>query len=136
MKENPEFKTKITSLTDNNLLKVWSITTKYASSNISSSSTCLPLLYELLELSCLLKLTRLLTHALSGRPTLEHVGETGADLETTLMDEELLHSRSVDKQASNLSFFKVRYISAMSPSSSISCSISSRTWYVDLLPYY
>lgn len=64
--------------TDVNLFSVLSITTKYASSNISSSSMLSVVLSELLMLSCrLLAMLKLFSSLLDSRG--EETGDTGAE---------------------------------------------------------
>lgn len=71
--------------TDVNLFNVLSMTTKYASSNISSSSTLSVVLSELLMLSCLLlaMLKLFSSFRVSGG---EETGDTGAEIDCMSFD--------------------------------------------------
>ena len=123
------------SLTVDNLLWVLSLTMKYASSNISSCSMFSPASDILIKLPCLLKLTILLKALCNFWDPLvdDSTGETGADFETSRVPPEVCVCIQTSlRPASDLCFFSVRYISAMSPSSSMRCSISSRTWKLKL----
>lgn len=108
-----------------------SIITKYASSNISSSWICSMPLSELRTLSCLL-LDILSVFSNLWESGGDETGDTGADTDIPVPGAELYAKAgwSPKKDMSNICcFFSVRYISAISPSSSIKCSISSLTCY-------
>uniref|UniRef100_A0A7C8ZDN7 Uncharacterized protein n=1 Tax=Opuntia streptacantha TaxID=393608 RepID=A0A7C8ZDN7_OPUST len=92
---------------------------------------------ELEKLVCLLDLPILLKAFRNFRAPFvvatcetEVTGETGADFDNPFAPAEATFStsESLDAEPSILSFFSVKYISAISPSSSIRCSISSRTF--------